>query len=277
MSDYLRPTHVSADTGTGGRNLSGHQKRRLKQQLPRVVFLARKEGRVMLGAVLLAELVLVAGGELFVRVDRCVAFEDPPAVSNDSFSKLSTLWYLRPNVEQDLRRRDASVGGVINDHFTEFAGSRWPVWPLSTEEEQTLRGPDDVPCTMRISRSFATQLGVTPSEVTGIPNATAEARAEEERHADGTNDADGVADDSARADPAAPTPRITAADQARNHLNGLHTAAGGSCIRRYTVRAILLCLQLASKLRPAASLGQCMAYAASLFLVATGILLQLIL
>ena len=64
--------------------------------------------------------------------------------------------------------------------------------------------------------------------------------------------------------PSAPADSIGAAE-ARQSLSSLFEARDGTVARVWTVVGILLCLQLVSTLRPGASLGDNLSYAASLF------------
>ena len=101
---------------------------------------------------------------LFWKVDRWVPYAVPMPVASADIAWRSTICHLTAAAE--LRLRGAQVVGdtIARDHFVEFAGERWRLWPL-TGDQRAMLDRGSVPQTMPSNERFARAVGVNPEIV----------------------------------------------------------------------------------------------------------------
>ena len=141
---------------------SGAAKRKAKKLLPRCFLLKPNDSMHIYGAVLLTDCVSF-GGLLHWQVDRVVELSQPSSIRKADIRWHSTLLHLQPDVELSIRHASSAQGGSLNDHFSECAGSQWPVWPLDAKTLHDVRGSDGRPFHFSSDLKFAKVVGVTPS------------------------------------------------------------------------------------------------------------------
>ena len=172
---------------------------------------------------------------------------------------MSSVFLLKPLVEQAIRAGPTSCGGVLNHHYLEHAQQQWKVWTCSVQDEAALRSSHgDLVCLYsKISRCRL--LGVQPLKIieTVRPHMNiVRAAAVVE---------DGPIDESEGSAPAFSASALES--PAASKLAGLHLpTSGGTVEHRFTVQGLLNCLRLAATSKPSASLADVLFAAAPLLL-----------
>jgi len=137
--------------------------RRAPPALPRVLFAYDKGQRAVLGLFVVSECARVDAkpGVAFWRVERWVELAAPCVLSADDISWQSTLVHCTARCEERLRHLETSIGGRAFEHFTEWAASRWRLWPVTPQQLDALRG-GGAPVTMESDVKLARALNVEP-------------------------------------------------------------------------------------------------------------------
>lgn len=162
-SEYHVPTALQPNPSLSG----GHAKRIAKKQLP-LCFLSYDRGtNTVSGAFLATRCFAVSSDvpDLWWQVDRVVELESPVKLERDSIQWSSTVLHLKADAERTLRMSTASMGGSLNDHFTEMALSNWHCWPLSQELHVCLSRHGGKPLLLKSCRSMARATSVSPEIV----------------------------------------------------------------------------------------------------------------
>ena len=91
---------------------------------------------------------------MFWKIERFVRLAYPAVMVPMHYSWRSTIYHLTPARETELRGADVVGGGALREHFTEFAGSRWRVWPVD-EAQCDVIGAGVSPFTFESPYKFA--------------------------------------------------------------------------------------------------------------------------
>jgi len=128
-----------------------------------VFFAYAKQRKEVIGAFIVSECarVLAVVGSLWWRIERFVLFADPPVLDGSDIAWTSTILHLTLAAEHRLRHLESSIGGMIQNHFTEFSASRWWLWPLTHAQLDTLRS-GSAPLTMKSDEAVARALKLEP-------------------------------------------------------------------------------------------------------------------
>lgn len=110
----------------------GHAKRKGKRKLPRVLFVFDKKNKTVFGVLLLSVCQSRDDGigTLFWTCARFVKCAEIVSLGGSDLQWLSTIVHMKLDVEIQIRMRRAAIGGTINSHFADYAGSRWHCWPV---------------------------------------------------------------------------------------------------------------------------------------------------
>ena len=150
---------------------SGHTRRAANQKLPRPFLLFNIEHQTIFGAMLLDGCARVRGdGDVFWNVGRAVHLSVP--VSTQLEIPRSKIFNAPADVETTVRTAITKVGGCLNDHFADYAGSRWRLWPCDRElVEKLSKGAG--PFTFQTTAVMAKHAHVVPDTVDQVPDAAA--------------------------------------------------------------------------------------------------------
>ena len=100
-------------------------------QLPKAVLLCSKDDGTwsVFGAATLTRAQAARGGDGWVHWDlgRYVALSPPLALAHTDFKYHNQVSMLKPAAEMEARRSSETCGGIVNDHFHEFAATKFRV------------------------------------------------------------------------------------------------------------------------------------------------------
>ena len=163
MDSYSLPSVVGVEQLTR----SGYAKRKNKKSLPRVFFLYDKGSRRITGAFLLTGCAYrnTDPNLVYWTCDRAVFLDEPVTLQAADIQWTSTLVHLKPDAEQKVRMLGARVGGALNNHFADYALSRWHCWPASDTSNLKIQWDTEHPFTFTSHLSYSKAVGIEPDLV----------------------------------------------------------------------------------------------------------------
>lgn len=219
---------------------SGSDKRRARNKLPKAVLVFEKATRVISGAIILVACGRVNGEEkIFWNVSRAVRLTTPVGVTNDMVQYTGAIFMLNFPAETRLRGDIAACGGLLRDHFPEFATVRWKCFTVGF----CTKAAYDDPLLMaewRTASSHAFHLGVTadPVERRSVIPPPAEAVAAE------SEEEEAIAEGEVPASADAPEAPAASLHDVQTRLRSLSKPHGGTVKVQYDPQVILDCLGL---------------------------------
>jgi hypothetical protein len=176
------------------------------------------------------------------------------------------LMKLSPNDEQMMRQATSSTGCALNDHFREFASTRWRALLLPDSLKDI--ASTDAPAYLELEPKYLKAFGVTAKPIDSlavvVPALLLPAAAPDD---DDVAPADAGPPDADQADFSIPTSTaaMQAAGFAAEHVRSLAKArGGGAASHSYEPATLIQCLLLKSKLKPKVSLQDALAACAPL-------------
>ena len=163
-NEYELPEQIveSASSST-----SGWAKRRRKSALPRVFLLFEKTSQVVSGAFLVTECAVLPATPtvLYWKSDGLAILDEPVSLAPGDISWRGGFGKLSPEVEIRIRHGASTVGGCINDHFIDFAGSQWVCWQVADDMLQTLASARGGPVTFTSAKELSSIVSIVPEIV----------------------------------------------------------------------------------------------------------------
>jgi hypothetical protein len=249
----------------GGSSKSGFQKRQERAALPQLFLLFDRPSRMLLGGALFLR-AFTSGVHPEARwfCTRAVDFAESIHITQGMCAYEHAIFKLRPADEYNVRMSLARVGGCLNDHFTEFAGSSLKVFSVPPLCADTFADPGRI-FTIDSPRSYLNACGVRGEEVDEFPCAPV---------SELVVGSDILAPVPANPIPAAvPLVDLTADPQsdAFDTLRGLYAVqTQGAVSHRYSVRGLIQYLKLGKNLKPSANMCDALAASAEILLGAVG-------
>lgn len=250
----LLPTEVAPASWEG--HSSRADKRKARNQLPRVMFILNRRLKLLLCAVLLAECCYVESdpNTLYWRCDRVVRFQSPYSLEASDFSWVSTVIYLTKSVELAARQAFCEMGGSMNDHFHDVPGqTRWYAWPADDALLQQC-SQSGGPFTFCSAAKMAKALGIVASIAREVPNAARDVIREGEALSSAATD---VADGDFVVHVAGAAG--SAAMHVIQRLKEMRQTHRGAIEHKWTVKGLLDCLRFAESLRPGVPVSRAVA------------------
>lgn len=253
-----------------GQSRSGAEKRRDKNSLPKVFFLLDRRTYSVLGAAVFLEASRArTSDQLSWSLTRCVPLRVPFVVGVADRRYTSTVFPLWAGCEARVRESVALVGGHLGSHFPEMGDQPVRCFAIPEQFVPRLFSDPSAVVVVKTPSSYALTAGVKPALV---EDDLSDLRASAPQQVDvPVASAVGVGGDADLGDPTArPAERLSAG--VAKQLKGLYVEQQGTCAvtHRYTVSGILSCLQLASNLKPTASVKDALAACAPILMGAEG-------
>ena len=259
-SRFFFPFVVRASSSCGSE--SGAVKRKRRNALPRAFWLYASDMRCICGAVLFVRAVQESHADkATVHLDRCVGLRQAHAVTPDMRQHAGSVSHLAEGVHSSLVKLPVSIGGVVLDHFVDFADKPWRVFTV----------PNRVVCECTFAAGGPSEITVPRSQIRscGIEPELLERRqileTQHERAGGASSDREPCAALAMRVmatplDPAAPALYEVV-------LSSLsHSREKGAVKAAFTPEAILRCLDASQHLRPAAKLKDVVSASATILL-----------
>ena len=224
---------------------SGAQKRRERAHLPRVFYLYDRKSRLVHGGAVFTSVVKLANTtEAEWVVCRGVPLQTPMTITPDMCAYISAVFKVKPVVECDVRLASARVGGMVSDHFLEFAHASYLCFTLPLADIDQVMSDPGRATSIRTPATYVRMCGVeAETVVAALPIAAANVDVDEE------------APDSGVAPQAPPPVRAPEASSSSASapaamLQGLYTVQPhGLVTHRYHARGLLQYLSWARQRR----------------------------
>ena len=160
-------------------NRTGLAHARRENSLPRVVWLVCKDESVVHGALLLSSAECLATDQhtCYWIGDAFVELQSPAEVAKMQMRWKSSAWHLSSELDMQLKRGVAKVGGTIAEHMVRFAGKQWHAIPLPQAELRRVVQAGNL-VQFATPKGVCRALGVVPTTVSAITNLQAAATAE---------------------------------------------------------------------------------------------------
>ena len=228
-----------------------------KRTLPKTFLFLQKSGLLVLGAMLVRECRLLPRhpDKVSWTVSRAAMLAKAFPLVEADWKYMSNVFELQGAVEVRCRLQSCQAGGSLNSHFAESVGAVWKTWSVADEAIQLLRAFDGSPITFTTSCAYATAIGVTPD--------AAEHAADEEGQPLGASVADDDGNDDGGEARCVNSSTGLETNSVRERLHSMSKKTFGAVARRFTPDAILQCLDIASDLKPGASLANNLGKAAA--------------
>ena len=261
MASLIADT-IGAPARSSGRP-SGHDKRRVKNQLPSVFLLYVKRDKLIVGAALFEAAYKLDSSphEVSWYVTAATQLTRAVTLVSSMYAYISTVFTLKAEAENVIRASEVTCGGYLSGHYPVQETSRFRCMECLAENVAALfaAGPG---ITTRVSTpaSCALSAGVAVEFVRSLPPIAIE----EVPANDATDDPPPPED--------VPNPPLggSTPHEVGQRLSHLYVVTEGATPHRYTVQALLSYLDLASYLKPSADVSNVLAASASIFFGADG-------
>jgi hypothetical protein len=252
------------------RRPSGGQKRKWKQELPKVLILVEQEAKSIIGAMLLNQCFQVGAENMICfTVGGCALLAEPLTMTAAMRPYVSSVFSLTAIAEATIRRSECTVGGTLNEHFAAFTCLRWRCWLVDVGLADRFRSGVAFNY-FKSDMKYVRGLGIDPIITESLAPHLAVAvidTVEAHYHAEGEDSDSGCGHGSVEVPvaPRASEPGLGDVDAAVARMRSLCQSRGGGAVSHsYPPDVILTSLRLHSRLKGQSSLSNVISDSAAL-------------
>ncbi len=230
-----------------------------------IILLKSGAGLCAPGAALITEMFELATQGVLLAMVGGVALLAQPFRFDAARRASGLLHALAATEEQAIRQAASSTGCALNDHFTEFAATRWRGLLLPSKYNDIEDAPAYFELDPKYLRAFGVEARTIDSLSEIVPALLLPAASSADADVPASSANADAADQDMHAPERAPMAAMRAAGFAAEHVRSLAQArGGGAASHTYEPATLLQCLLLRSKLKPKVSLQDALATCAPL-------------
>ena len=245
---------------------NGHEKRRLKNALPRIFFTVSNTPETVTAAILVLACYRLDGGTVIFILGALAALSQPMVLESGMRKHGNLIFELSPRAEMEARSAEALTGGSVNSNFIAFAKTKWCALKLPEKYEHVhLEVP--VPQWIELNEQFVLAMGIVPENASNLHEAIGSRVAgTTSEHVDHFTEPPGTTDTDAHSHGEVSCTMSQAASASLNHLQHIaKPMPRGTVTQTYEARDIINALLLSAVIRPGTPLTHALGLAAPFF------------